>query len=139
MRRTWPIRALLALSGAAATGIGAAILLGPEGFYAGYGLALEPDPSRMSELRAGGAGLAAMGLLILRGAVAIRHAAASLRIALALYLAYAAGRAVSLAADGWPADGMLEALAIELVLGLAAAAALLRLTRPAQCRPAAAG
>ena len=55
----------LGIAGITSLGIGTFILTAPHAFYASYGIALEPDPSLLSELRAPGAGLAAFGTVML--------------------------------------------------------------------------
>jgi len=55
----------LGVAGITALGIGTVIVAAPHAFYASYGIALGPDPSLLSELRAPGAGLAAFGAVML--------------------------------------------------------------------------
>lgn len=115
-------RAYLVLAGAVALAIGATLLVDPHALYATNQIALADDASTLSEVRAPGAFLVAAGVAILFGALRSAWTAASTRVSAALYLAYAAGRAIGWALDGEPASGLVAAMAIELVLGAAAAA-----------------
>jgi hypothetical protein len=106
----------LGTSGVSALGIGAAITLAPDTFYASYGIALGSDPSLLSELRAPGAGLAALGAVMLAGLVRQSLSEAALVAALVVFLGFPAGRIVGLAFDGMPSAGILAALAFELAV-----------------------
>ena len=106
----------LGIGGVTALGIGAFILAAPHGFYASYGISLGQDPNLLSELRAPGAGLAALGAVILAGLVRATLAPVALAAALTVYLAFPAGRIVSLAVDGMPSGSVLGALAIEVTI-----------------------
>lgn len=109
-------RIALAVSGITALAIGSVILFAPHAFYASYGIALGQDPNLLSELRAPGAGLAALGAIMLAGLARAAIAPASLVAALAVYLAFPLGRIVSIAVDGLPSGSVLGALAIEIVI-----------------------
>ena len=106
----------LAIAGFTALAIGCFILLTPLAFYAGYGIELSADASLLSELRAPGAGLAALGAIMLAGLVRAAWTPFALVAALTVYLAFPAGRLVSLAVDGMPSANVLGALAIEVVI-----------------------
>ncbi len=106
----------LGLSGVTALAIGSAILFVPHAFYASYGIALGPDPNMLSELRAPGAGLAALGGIMLAGLIRAALLPAALTVALAVYIAFPAGRVVSVIADGMPSGSVIGALAVEIVI-----------------------
>lgn len=106
----------LGIAGASALGIGAAITAIPHAFYASYGIALGPDPSLLSELRAPGAGLAAFGAVMLAGLVRSSLRDLALAAALLVFLAFPAGRIVGLVLDGMPSAGIIAALVFELVV-----------------------
>jgi hypothetical protein len=106
----------LGVSGATALAIGAFITLAPHAFFASYGITLGSDPNLLSELRAPGAGLAALGGLMLAGLRRAALAPAALTVALIVYLAFPAGRLLGIALDGWPSAGILGALAAELAI-----------------------
>ena len=109
-------RITLGLAGLTAFSIGAFILCAPHAFYAGYGIALGPDPDLLSELRAPGAGLAALGGLMLWGLVRPALVPVALGAALSVYVAFPVGRLVSLITDGMPSGGIIGALGVEVAL-----------------------
>ena len=111
-------RLVLGAAGIIALGIGLAILSDPSGFYAGYGVDIGADPNLRSELRAPGANLAVLGAIILAGAVWSVWARISAILGAAVFLAYGVGRVVSMALDGYPGQGLVEAAVIEFVIGL---------------------
>jgi hypothetical protein len=127
MQHTKTLRFLLAVSGLIAVVIGASILLAPAQFHASYGTELGADANLRSEIRAPGGALLVLGLLMWVGVFVEAFALASTAIAGAVYLAYGAARLLSIALDGMPSEGLLAAGAIELVIGAACVAALLRL------------
>jgi hypothetical protein len=106
----------LGIAGVSALGIGAAITFIPHAFYASYGIALWSDPSLLSELRAPGAGLAALGAVMLAGIVRQSLSEVALVAALVVFLGFPAGRIVGLALDGMPSAGILAALVFELAV-----------------------
>ena len=106
----------LGLAGITALGIGAAILFAPHAFYASYGIVLDANPSLLSELRAPGAGLAALGAVMLAGIVRPALKQAAVMAALIVFIAFPAGRIVGLVADGAPSSGILAALVLELAI-----------------------
>ncbi|MDV7144976.1 DUF4345 domain-containing protein [Tropicimonas sp. TH_r6] len=108
----------LGAAGLMALGIGLAITVIPHDFYAGYGISLGTDPTLLSELRAPGANLAALGAVVFAGAVHPGMARLSAALGAMLFLAFAFGRVVGLCLDGWPGESILAALAIEIVIGL---------------------
>lgn len=107
----------LGAAGLTALGIGLAITFVPHEFYAGYGIALGSDPTRLSELRAPGANLAALGAVILTGALRPALTYLSAMLGTLVFFAFAFGRLISIALDGWPSESILTALVIELGFG----------------------
>jgi hypothetical protein len=108
---------VLGTAGLAALGIGLTITFAPHGFYAGYGIALEGDPSLLSELRAPGANLAMLGAIIFAGVLRPRMGLVSAALGAVVFLAFAFGRLVSLGLDGVPHGGLVAALVMELLIG----------------------
>lgn len=131
MLLTWFQRIALGAAGAVAAGVGLAILADPVAFYAGYGVTIGDDANLLSELRAPGANLAALGALIAAGAVWRRWAPAAAILGAAVFLAFAAGRGLSMALDGMPSDALLAAALIELVIGALCLLVLAQERRPA--------
>jgi len=106
----------LGIAGVSALGIGTAITITPHAFYESYGIALGSDPSLLSELRAPGAGLAALGAVMLAGVVRRALSGVALVAAFVVFLGFPAGRLVGLALDGIPSTGILAALGFELAV-----------------------
>jgi multisubunit Na+/H+ antiporter MnhC subunit len=106
----------LGIAGVTALSIGSLILATPHAFFASYGIALEDNPSLMSELRAPGAGIATLGAIMLAGVVRSAWSQVALVAALTVYLAFPVGRLVSLAVDGIPSTGVLGALGVEVAI-----------------------
>lgn len=104
----------LGVAGVTATSIGAMIVVLPHTFFASYGVALSPDPSLLSELRAPGAGLVVFGILMLAGIVHSAWSQQSIVTALIVFLAFPVGRVVGLLVDGIPSGSVMGALIIEL-------------------------
>ena len=104
------------VSGTTALAIGSFIATLPHAFYAGYGIALGPEASLLSEIRAMGAGLAALGGVMLSGIWLPRVRSVAVAAAMIVFLAFPAGRLVGIAIDGWPAANLVGALAFELAV-----------------------
>ncbi|MCC2098175.1 MAG: DUF4345 domain-containing protein [Hyphomicrobiales bacterium] len=106
----------LGISGVTALGIGTFILAAPNAFYASYGIMPGSDPSLLSELRAPGAGLAVLGAIMLTGMFREALRQTAIIAALTVFLAFPAGRVVSMVADGMPSSGIVGALVLELAI-----------------------
>jgi len=117
MRTTLFRRLTLGVAGLMALGIGLAITFTPQGFYAGYGIEIGNDPTMLSELRAPGANLAVLGALIFAGVFRSDLMRLSAALGTVVFLAFAFGRLIGIVLDGMPAEGIVTALAIELVAG----------------------
>lgn len=128
MHRSRLLRALLAVSGLVAIGVGGTILLAPAAFHATNGIDLGENVSLRSEVRAPGGALLAAGGVILFGAFLPGLTFSSAVVAVVLYLSYGGARLLSMALDGMPAPGLVAAAGLELLLGLACAGALRRAT-----------
>ena len=112
-------RITLGLSGIIALAIGLMITVLPQTFYASYGIGLAPDPNLLSELRAPGAGLATLGTLMLAALVRPALGPIAVTAAFVVYLAFPAGRLISLFVDGTPSNGILGALGLEILIACA--------------------
>ncbi|MEL7545166.1 MAG: DUF4345 domain-containing protein [Pseudomonadota bacterium] len=124
---------IIGLAGVTAAAIGLAITFFPAAFYASYNISIEMDPSLLSELRAPGANLAALGVFMVAGAVRSDWFATARLFAIIVFFAFVAGRLVSWGIDGTPNASILSALAIEFVIGVLAVLA----SRPSKMAPAA--
>ena len=118
MLRIYFQKSVLCFSGLTAIAIGASILFAPMFFYASYGITLTPGPSMLSELRAPGAGLTALGAIMLAGLFRADWAPFSVLAALTVYIAFPVGRLVSLLIDGMPSDNILAAFSIEVFIAV---------------------
>ena len=116
MEPTFLEKTTLCLSGLTALAIGTFILIAPHAFYASYGITLGNDASLLSELRAPGAGLAAFGLVMLRGIWRRAMIPISMTAALAVFLSFPAGRLVGLLVDGMPSGSVIGALLVEVAI-----------------------
>ena len=119
-------RLILVASGLIAVAIAVTILFAPDAFYAGYGIRVGGNATLANELKAPAGALLAAGLLMFAGAFRLKYAALSLTIAVVVYLSYGLSRVTSIAIDGIPHSGMVDAAVIELIIG---AVCLLTLTR----------
>ncbi|MEV0680344.1 DUF4345 domain-containing protein [Actinosynnema sp. NPDC050436] len=112
-------KAILLVAGGILALIGAATLLFPTAFHGLTGTDVEGSAALLSELRAPGGALVAIGVLVVAGAFQPPLAAASSLVGALTYLSYAASRVLSSALDGLPPTKLLIATAAELALGLA--------------------
>jgi len=126
MKNPKVLKAILVVAGLVASVIGSLIVTMPETFYATNGIELAGNVSLLNELRAAGAALLATGLLIIAGALVSRMTFTSTLVAALLYLSYGLSRILSMAIDGLPAEGLLQAAALEVVIGLVCVFALAR-------------
>lgn len=106
----------LGISGLTAVSIGAMITFAPDAFYLSYGIVLEDDASLRSELRAPGAGLTALGMMMLLGIWRTAMAGLAVAATLIVFLAFPAGRFVGLAFDGMPSGAIVGALILEIAI-----------------------
>ncbi len=112
-----PQRTIVGGAGLIAASIGAAITVIPNAFYASYSISIAADPNLLSELRAPGANLATLGLIMIAGAIRSNWFNLSRVLAISVFFAFAVGRLVSWGIDGTPNASILIALAIEAVIG----------------------
>lgn len=119
-------RAYLLLAGLIAAGLGTMILFAPVAFYAGYGIEPGGQVNLLNELRSHGLSILGAGLFIASGLFLPRLAPAATVVATAFYLSYGLSRLVALALDGMPSSGLLLVAGLELAIGLAGLALVLR-------------
>jgi hypothetical protein len=111
--------ALLLVSGALLILVGTFILASPVDFYASNNIELGANVSLLNELKAPAGFLLAAGVFMI-GAIFVRgQADTALCLAALIYLSYAASRSTSMAFDGLPAAGLVQATALEAIIGLA--------------------
>jgi len=124
-------KVILLLAGALLILVGSFILASPAEFYAANDIALGANVSLLNELKAPAGMLLAAGTFMI-GAVFVRGLAdTATRLAALVFLSYAASRFVSMAFDGLPAAGLVQAAALEAAVGLTCLAILLIRRAPA--------
>lgn len=126
MKNSKVLKIILFISGLIASCIGAAILFMPVTFYAGSGITLGADISLLNDIRAMGAGLLALGSLIIAGAFVAKLTFTSAVISTLVYLSYGLSRIMSIAIDGMPVDALVQAMVLEIIIGLVGVFALLK-------------
>ena len=114
--KTKLVACFLFVSGVILLGIGAAILLVPEAFYASNGIDLGENASLLSEVRAPGGLLFASGLLIIAGSFRHKLRAQSVVLATLVYGTFGLSRLLSMALDGMPSAGIVGATTVELIV-----------------------
>jgi len=118
MKNTKTLKIILIISGLIAIGVGASILTIPVSFYATNSINIEGNISLLNEIRASGGALLASGVVIVLGAFVAKLTFTSTIIASFLYLSYGLSRILSITVDGIPAEGLVQAVILELIIGL---------------------
>lgn len=118
-------KVLLLVSGTLLILVATFIIASPEVFYASNHIELGPNVSLLNELKAPAGLLLAAGVFMI-GAIFVRSQAdTALWLAALIYLSYAGARLASMALDGMPAAGLIQAAALEGVVGLTCLAVLM--------------
>lgn len=128
-------RASLVVSGLILLGVGSLLLFAPALMHASNGVELGSDPNLLSEVRAPGGALLALGALIVAGAFLPRITYAATLVAALVYGAYGLSRLVSMAIDGMPGPGLVITAGLEIAIG-AVHFLLLRLGERTGAKPA---
>jgi len=126
MKNSKVFKIILIISGLIASGIGAAILFSPVDFYATYGIELGDNLNLLNEIRAPGAALLTSGILIMSGAFIDKLTFTAVVVSTLLFLSYGLSRVMSIAIDGMPIEGLVQAAALEIIIGLACAFVLIK-------------
>jgi len=111
-------KSILLIAGLIGAVVGSAILISPVAFHGTTGIELGSNPSLMSEVRAPGGGLLAIGLLIMAGAFVSRLTFTALVVAALVYVSYGASRIFSMAVDGMPHSTLVIVAGLEIVIGV---------------------
>ena len=119
----WCTPLLLLGAGALLLLIGSYIVLAPAEFYAANDITLGGNISLRNELKAPAGFLLAAGTLMLVAVFVRSLRDLALLLAAMTYLSYALARYGSMAMDGTPAQGLVQAAALELVIGVLCALA----------------
>jgi len=118
-------KAILLVAGALLILVSGLILTSPADFYAANEIELGANVSLLNELKAPAGLLLAVGLFMI-GAIFIQSMTDTATwLAALVYLSYAGSRFVSMALDGVPAPGLMQAAALEALVGLACLAILI--------------
>ena len=126
---------LLLVAGTLLVLVAAMIMTSPIDFYASNSIDLGSNVSLLNELKAPAGFLLAAGLFIISAIFVRGLGDSALILATMVYLSYAAARFASMVFDGVPAAGLVQAAALESVVGLACLTVLL-LSRFTAARPA---
>lgn len=118
MKSSKLLKVILFISGLIAIGVGATILTMPVVFYATNGINLEGNVSLLNEIRASGGALLVVGMLIMSGVFITRLTFTATVISMLLYLSYGLSRILSIALDGMPVDALVQAVILEIIIGL---------------------
>ena len=110
-------RLILFLSGLVAVAIALAILFAPGAFYGSYGIDVVGNATLANELKAPAGALLIAGLLMFAGVFRRNLIVVSLATSTAIYLSYGLSRVSSIVLDGMPANGMVSAAGVELLIG----------------------
>lgn len=120
------LKTLLLISGLIAAAVGAALLFTPVAFYASSGIPLGDNISLLNEIRAGGGALLVVGIFITVGAFIKKLTFTATVMTVLMYLAYGLSRLLSMSIDGMPADTLVQATVLELIIGAMSVVALVR-------------
>jgi hypothetical protein len=126
------LKANLMVSGAILLAIGCTLLIAPAVMHAANGVDLGNNPSLLSEVRAPGGLLFALGTLVFAGVFVSRLRYPATLIAAVVYVAYGLSRLLSMAIDGMPATGLVIAAGLEIMIGAVNVLLLTRLRRTAR-------
>ena len=123
--------AVLLVAGALLTLIGSLIIVAPVVFYATNDIELGADVNLLNELKAPAGMLLAAGAFMLVATLVRGIADTATSLAALIYLSYAGSRFVSITFDGMPSAGLVQAAALEGLIGLACLAVLIVRRNPA--------
>ena len=126
MKNSKVLKVILFISGLVAISIGVAILIMPENFYAASGISLNGNVSLLNEIRASGGMIFVAGVIIMAGVYVAELTYAATIISILLYLTYGVSRLMSMVLDGRPAEALIQAVIVEIIIGLACAFAFLK-------------
>ena len=118
MKNSKVLKVVLFVSGLIAASIGGAVLVMPAAFYASNGIDLGGNVSLLNEIRASGGALLAAGILIISGSFVASMTFTAVVLASLLYLSYGLSRILSFGIDGMPSEGLVQAAALEIVIGV---------------------
>ena len=98
--------------------VGVLVISSPDDFYAANNIDLEANISLLNELKAPAGMLLSAGLFMIVAVFVRNFSDTAMGLATLIYLSYASSRFMSMASDGMPAPGLVQAAALEAVVGL---------------------
>ena len=126
MQQSKVLKVILFIAGAMILLAGAFTLFNPEGFTARNGIDLGGQISLLNDIRGMGGLMVGSGIIILLGIIHRRMTFTSSVVTAGIFLTFALARLLSIGLDGVPADGLVKATIVELVVGIAALVALIK-------------
>ncbi len=129
MKNSKALKAYLFIFGLIAIAIGASTLFTPVDFLGRIGpsgIDLGGQINLLSSIRAAGAAYLASGIVIILGVFVAKLTFTSTMIATLMFLSFGIARTFSMAIDGMPADVIVAAIVLEMIIGLAGVFALLK-------------
>jgi len=115
------VKIVLLCAGLLATAIGLMLLTAPVTFYKGYDFGLAGNVDLLNEIRASSGGLLMCGLVITLGSFLKPLTYPASIVSTCLYLSYGFSRLISMALDGTPSSGLVQAMVLEIIVGFACA------------------
>ena len=130
MKNSIVLKGILLIAGLMILAAGAFTLFDPVGFTARNGIDLGDQTSLFNDIRGMGGLMVGSGLIILMGIIHAGMRFTSAVVATVIFLTFALARIFSIVVDGTPADGLVKATIVELVVGLVAAFGLWKYREP---------
>lgn len=128
MKNSKVLKVILFISGLVAISVGGGILIMPESFYAASGINLNGNVSLLNEVRASGGMIFVVGVIIMAGVYITKLTYAATIVSILLYLTYALSRLMSMVIDGIPAEALIQAVILEIIIGLLCVFAFMKYT-----------
>lgn len=116
MKNSKVLKGYLVLFGLMLTAIGGMVLFNPIDFKLSGGIDIGTDVNMLNDVRAGGALLMGSGITVLLGVFIAAMRFTSAFVAIMAFLTVGIGRAISIVADGMPADSLVKATVVEFVV-----------------------
>ncbi len=129
MKSNKAISAFLIIAGLIGLLVGIGLAFFPVEMQAGYDIVINGNVSQLSETRAPGVAILSISIIILIGAFSASWKYIAVLLTAIVFLSYGVGRLFSLLLDGMPAQGLMVAMALELLIGIFALIALRALKR----------
>jgi len=119
MKNSNVLKVILFISGLIAASVGGAVVFMPAAFYAANGIDLGSNVSLLNEVRASGGALFMAGILIVSGSFFASLRFTATVVSALLYMAYGLSRILGFVVDGLPSEGLVQAAALEIIIGVA--------------------